>query len=134
MVIVELVGLLVVGFTLEEVVSPGDFRAWEIPLLLAQIAGFALVTWVLASRLFPPLLIRLRRILGVPQLSFGLLIGGLFLVVVGADKIGLHGSLGALLLGTALSGLPTGYGRRFYPGCVAWPRGYLFPFSSPPPG
>ena len=126
-VIVELVGLLVVGFTLEEVVSPGDFRAWGIPLLLAQIAGFALVSWVLGSRLFPPLLIRLRRILGVPQLSFGLLIGGLFLVVVGADKIGLHGSLGALLLGTALSGLPHRLRSEVLPGVRSMAQGLFIP-------
>lgn len=126
-VIVELVGLLVVGFTLEEVVSPGDFRAWKIPLLLAQIAGFALVSWVLASRLFPPLLIRPRRILGVPQLSFGLLIGGLFLVVVGADKIGLHGSLGALLLGTALSGLPHRLRSEVLPGVRSMAQGLFIP-------
>ncbi len=75
-------------------------------ILLAQIAGFTVVTWVVGSRLIPPLIMLLQRILYVPQLSFGLILGGLFLTVVGAEKMGLHGSLGALLFGAALSGMP----------------------------
>ena len=127
MVIVELVGLLIVGFTLEELESPGDFEAWKVAVLLGQIAGFAPVAWLLASRLFPPLVVRLRRVLGVPQLSFGLLIGGLFLIVVGAEEIGLHGSLGALLLGTALSGIPHRLRAEVLPGLRSIAQGLFIP-------
>ena len=126
-VIVELIGLLIVGFTLEDVESPGEFKAWKVAALLGQIAGFALVAWLLASRLFPPLVVRLRRVIGVPQLSFGLLIGGLFLMVVGAEEIGLHGSLGALLLGTALSGIPHRLRSEVLPGLRSMAQGLFIP-------
>ena len=126
-VIVELVGLLVVGFTLEEIDSAGEFKAWKVAVLLGQIVAFALVAWVLASRLLPPLLVRLRRVLGVPQLSFGLVVGGLFLLVVGAEKIGLHGSLGALLLGTALSGIPHRLRSEVLPGLRSMAHGLFIP-------
>ena len=61
---------------------------------------------MLVSYLFSPLVIKLRIWIGVPQLSLGVLAGSLFLAVVGAERVGLHGSLGALLFGTALSALP----------------------------
>ena len=125
--IVELVGLLIVGFTLEEVENPGDFKVWKVAALLGQITGFALVAWVLASRLFPPMLVRLRRLLGVPQLSFGLVIGGLFLLVVGAEEIGLHGALGALLLGTALSSMPHRLRWEVLPGVRSMAQGLFIP-------
>ena len=104
--IVELVGILVVGFMLHELKEPGEFEVWKIGVLLAQIAGFVAVAWVLVSYLSSPLVIKLRTWIGVPQLSLGILAGSLFLAVVGAERVGLHGSLGALLFGTALSALP----------------------------
>ena len=125
--IVELLGLLLVAFVLDEVESPGDFEAWKVAALLGQIVGFALVAWVLASRLFPPLVVRLRRFLGVPQLSFGLVVGSLFLLVVAAEKIGLHGSLGALLLGTALSGIPHRLRSEVLPGLRSMAQGLFIP-------
>ena len=126
-VIVELLGLLVVGFTLDEVGSSGEFQAWKVAALLGQIVAFALVAWVLASRLLPPLVVRLRRLLGVPQLSFGLVVGGLFLLVVGAEKIGLHGSLGALLFGTALSGISHRLRSEVLPGVRSMAHGLFIP-------
>ena len=126
-VIVELVALLVVGFMLEEMESSGSFEAWKVGALVGQIAGFALVAWFLASRVFPPLVIRLRRIMGVPELAFGLLIGGLFLTVVGAEQIGLHGSLGALLLGSALSGIPHRLRTEILPGVRSVAQGLFIP-------
>lgn len=126
-VIVELLGLLVVGFTLHEAESPGVFRAWDIPKLLGQIVGFALVSWVLASRIFPPLVIRLRRLLGSPHLTFGLLVGALFLIAFGAERIGLHGSLGALLLGIALSGLQHRLRSEVMPGLRSLGQGLFIP-------
>ena len=125
--IVELLGLLLVAFVLDEVDHPGEFKAWKVGALLGQVVGFALVAWVLASRLFPPLVVRLRRFLGVPQLSFGLVVGTLFLLVVGAEKIGLHGSLGALLLGTALSGIPHRLRSEVLPGLRSMAQGLFIP-------
>ena len=94
---------------------------------MRQIVGFALVAWFLASRVFPPLVTRLRRIMGVPQLAFGLLVGGLFPTVVGAEQIGLHGSLGALLLGIALSGIPHRLRTEILPGVRSLAQGVFIP-------
>ena len=58
-------------------------------VLLGQIAAFTVVTWILSTTVVPPLIVLLQRFLNVPQLSFGLLLGGLFLMVVGAEEIGL---------------------------------------------
>ena len=103
--IAELIALLLVGFTIGEHTHQMSWGG--VLVLLAQIVGFTVVTWVLASRVIPPVIMLLQRFLYVPQLSFGLLLGGLFLTVAGAAKMGLHGSLGALLFGAALSGMPT---------------------------
>ena len=51
----------------------------------------------------------------VPQLSLGLLLGMLFLIVYGAEAVGLHGSLGALLFGASLSSLPYQVQRGDHP-------------------
>ena len=75
----------------------------SVSILIGQILGFTLVTWFASTKLLPKVIVLLHRFLQVPQLSFGLLLGGLFLVVVGAEEVGLHGSLGALLFGAALS-------------------------------
>ena len=123
--IAELLTLLLVGFTIGEHVHRLN---WESVLILpAKIAGFTVVTWVLASRVLPPLIVLLKRFLHVPQLSFGLILGGLFLTVVGAEHMGLHGSLGALLFGAALSGLPYHVRRDIVPGMRSTAEGLFVP-------
>ncbi len=123
--IAELLLLLLVGFTIG---GHTDRLSWGgIFILLGQIAGFTLVTWVLASRVIPSLIVLLQRFLYVPQLSFGLILGGLFLIVVGAEKIGLHGSLGALLFGAALSRLPHQVRREIMPGVRSTAEGLFVP-------
>ena len=128
--IAELLVLLMVGFSI------GDHThqpTWDsVLILLAKIAGFVMATWVLAGRVIPPLLVLLRDILRVPQLSFGLILGGLFVAVVCAEWMGLHGSLGALLLGAALSRLPYQVRREIVPGMRSVADGLFVPlfFSS----
>ena len=128
--IAELLVLLVVGF------SVGEHAAHPTPAgiltLAGQIAAFVVVTWLLASRVLPPLIGLFRRLLRVPQLSFGVILGILFLVVVGAEEIGLHGSLGALLFGAAVSRLPHQVRRELVPGMRGAADGLFVPlfFSS----
>ena len=126
-VMLELIGLLVVGFVLQESGDEGTFSAWKIVRLLAQIAGFTVVAWVLAVYVFPPLVIRLRQWLGVPQLAFGMLVGVLFLIVVGAEEVGLHGTLAALLFGVALSELPHRLSSEVMPGIRSLANGLFIP-------
>ncbi len=123
--IAELIALLIVGFTIGEHATEMSLRG--VLILLAQIAGFTVVTWVLASRVIPPLIMFLQRILYVPQLSFGLVLGGLFLTVAGAERMGLHGSLGALLFGAALSGMPYQVRRDIAPGMRSTAEGFFVP-------
>ena len=130
-IIAELIALFVVGFTISEHFEFGaDGRAldWmDVLILLGQILGFAIATWLVSTLLLPRLMVLLYRFLRVPQLSFGLLMGGLFLVVVSAEQVGLHGSLGALLFGAALSMLPYQVRRDIMPGMRGTAEGLFVP-------
>ena len=86
-----------------------------------------MVSWVLSSRVLPPVVALLQRVIQVPQLSLGLLLGALFLIVWGAELIGLHGSLGALLFGASLSGLPFQVRREITPGLRSVAEGLFVP-------
>lgn len=113
-IIAELITLLLIGFNIGE--HAHELSAGGILILLGKIAGFAAVCWVLSSRVLPPVVALLQRVIQVPQLSLGLLLGVLFLVVDAAELMGLHGSLGALLFGAALSGLPYSVRQEIIPG------------------
>ena len=123
--IAEVMVLLVVGFTMG---SHGhELSTTGVLLLLGQIAGFVVVAWVLSARVLSPAITYLQRFLNVPELAFGLLFGGLLLMVVATEKIGLHGSIGALLFGSALSGLPQRVRRDIMPGMRSASEGLFVP-------
>ena len=124
-IIAELLSLLVVGFTIGE----RDHAPSVIGILtlLAQIAGFTIAAWILSTKVIPRLITMLQRVLKVPHLSFGLLLGGLFLMVVGAEKMGLHGTIGALLFGVALSRLPYQVRQDVMPGIRSTADGLFVP-------
>ena len=124
-VIAELITLLLIGFSIGE--HAHDLSAVGILILLGKIAGFAAVCWILSSKVLPPVVARLQRVLQVPQLSLGLLLGFLFLIVDGAELMGLHGSLGALLFGAALSGLPYQVRQEIIPGLRGVAEGLFVP-------
>ena len=124
-IIAELITLLLIGFSIGE--QANELSALGILLLLGKVAGFAVVSWILSSRVLPPLVGLLQRILHVPQLSLGLLLGVLFLMVEGAEVMGLHGSLGALLFGASLSGLPYQVRREIIPGLRSVSEGLFVP-------
>ena len=124
-IIAELITLLLIGFSIGE--QAHELSAVGILVLLGKIAGFTAVCWVLSSRVLPPLVALLQRVIQVPQLSLGLLLGALFLIVDGAEFMGLHGSLGALLFGAALSGLPYQVRREIIPGMRGVAEGLFVP-------
>ena len=130
-VIAELIALFVVGFAISEHFYAGGHVQtldWlSVITIIGQIIGFTLVTWFTSTRLLPKVIMLLHRFLQVPQLSFGLLLGGLFLVVVAAEYVGLHGSLGALLFGAALSMLPYQVRRDIMPGMRGAAEGFFVP-------
>ena len=124
-IIAEVISLLVVGVTIGE--FDHDHSVTGVLMLLGQIVGFVVLTWLLSAKLLPRIIALLQRLLDVPELSFGLLMGGLFLVVVGAEEIGLHGSLGALLFGASLSGLPNRMRQDIMPGMRSAAEGLFVP-------
>lgn len=124
-IIAELIVLLVIGFSIGE--HNQEVSAAGILILLAKIAGFTVVSWVLMSRGLPPAIALLQRVIQVPQLSLGLLLGVLFLMVFGAEMMGLHGSLGALLFGASLSGLSFHVRREIIPGLRSVADGLFVP-------
>ena len=130
-VIAELLGLFIIGFAISEHFrSSGQghtLDALSAATLIAQIAGFTVITWFVSTKVLPKVIVLLQRFLQVPQLSFGILLGGLFLVVVGAERVGLHGSLGALLFGAALSILPYQVRRDIMPGMQGAAEGLFVP-------
>ena len=130
-VIAEIVALFVVGFAISEhFYADGpkhSINAVSVLVVIGQIVGFAIVTWFVSTKILPRIIVALHHFLRVPQLSFGLLLGGLFLVVVGAETVGLHGSLGALLFGAALSLLPYQVRRDIMPGMRGTAEGFFVP-------
>ena len=130
-ILAELVALFVVGFSISEHIHiSGDNLALdmlEVVLLIGQILVFAAITWLVSTKLLPRAIVWLQRFMKVPQLSFGLLLGSLFLVVVAAERAGLHGSLGALLFGAALSTLPYQVRRDIMPGMRGAAEGFFVP-------
>ncbi len=130
-VIAELIALFVVGFAISQHFYAGGEEEGLTALgaftIIAQILGFTVLTWLFSTKVLPWIIVMLHRFLRVPQLSFGVLLGGLFLVVVGAEEVGLHGSLGALLFGAALSMLPYQVRRDIMPGIRSSADGFFVP-------
>ena len=124
-IIAEVASLLVVGVTIGE--HEHGLSIAGVFILLIEIVGFAAITWFISAKLLPQVFTLLQRFVNVPELSFGLLFGGLFLVVVGAEEIGLHGSLGALLFGASLSGLPNRMRHDVMPGMRSIAEGLFVP-------
>ena len=130
-IIAELIALFVVGFAIsEQFFAGGQGHALDwlsVTTIIGQILGFTIVTWFVSTKILPKLIVALHHFMQVPQLSFGLLLGGLFLVVVAAERVGLHGSLGALLFGAALSMLPYQVRRDIMPGMRGTAGGFFVP-------
>ena len=130
-VIAELIALFIVGFAVSEhvhVTEPGQsLEVASVLMLMGEILAFAVATWLFSTKVLPRVIVLLHRVLRVPQLSFGLLLGGLFLVVTGAETVGLHGSLGALLFGAALSMLPHQVRHDIMPGLKGTAEGFFVP-------
>ena len=123
--VIKLLVLPLVGFTLEEDSDkPGLVHA---AFLFAKVVCFVVVTYVAANRVLPPVLAILRRFLRVPHLTFGIALGGLLLIVAATGSFGLHGSLGALLFGAALSGVPFSVRRDIVPSMRSFADGLFVP-------
>ena len=126
-VIIEIVGLLVAGFALEESAHPGGLGGWKVAVLLGEIILFVVASWVLSSKVVPRVLVSLRRIIGAPQLAPALMVGSLFLVVWGAHEIGMDEALAALVFGMVNSGLPRRLRNEILPSIRGMSQGVFIP-------
>ena len=130
-VIAEVLVLFIVGFAISEhafLDAEGHLNViTSVALLLGQLIVFTIVTWLVCNKVIPRILVLLHKVLQVPQLSYGLLLGGLFLVIVLAEEVGLHGSLGALLFGAALAPLPYQLRHDSMPGMRSTAEGLFVP-------
>lgn len=130
-IIAELLALFLFGFAISERFHLDDHvdtnDLLNIGLVIAEIVLFSVAVWFVSTKLLPRVIASLHRILQVPQLSFGILLGGLFLVVFGAELVGLHGSIGALLFGAALSSLPYQVRHDITPGLKGAAEGFFIP-------
>ena len=128
-IIAELIALFVFGFAISEHFYGEGHTLDPINVLtiLGSIIGFAIIIWFASTLILPRVIVLLHRVLQVPQLSFGLLLGGLFIVVFGAEEVGLHGSIGALLFGAALSVLPFQVRHDIMPGMKGVAEGFFIP-------
>ena len=124
-IVAELLAMLIVGFTIGE--HDHHVNLASILWLACKIALFTIAAWILAIRVIPPIIVHLQRILNAPFLSFGLILGIMFLMVIAAEETGLHGKLGALLFGTALSGLPAQVRHDVVPGMRNVAEGLFVP-------
>ena len=126
-VMVEIVGLLVAGFALEESSHPGELGGWKIAILLGEIILFVAASWVLSAKVVPRVLVSLRRIIGAPQLASALMVGSLFIVVWGAHEIGMDEALAALVFGMVNSGLPRRLRNDILPAIRGLSQGVFVP-------
>ena len=124
-IIAELIALLLIGFAIGETQHEPSLAG--VLLLLGHIAVFTVVAWVLSAKVLPRVLLFLEARYNVPELAFGLINGGLFLTVVAAERMELHGSIGALLFGVALSGIPRRVHREIMPGMRSAAEGLFVP-------
>lgn len=104
--VTEFVALLLVSAALHAENTEDGFGVRDAGILVGQIAAFAVGAWVLASYVMPWVLLRLRHWVNVPEFALAVVVAALLAAFVVSEEAGLHGSLGALLFGIALSGLP----------------------------
>ena len=124
-IIAELIVLLLIGFAIGERQHEPSLSG--VLIVLVHIAVFIVVAWVLSAKVLPSAILFSERYFQVPELAFGLINGGLFLMVVGAEHMELHGTIGALLFGVALAGMPRRVYREIMPGMRSAAEGLFVP-------
>ena len=124
-IIAEAFALLLVGATISSLEH--EMSVGAVVTSLGKTTVFVIATWFVSAKVLPRAIEILERVLKVSELSFGLLMSGLFLVVAGAEEVELHGSLGALLYGASLAGLPNRMRRKIIPGFRSAADGLFVP-------
>ncbi len=102
--IVEFLGIVIVSIAMRVSASPENFVSDFILLVISILSYFA-VAIVFGIYLIPGIISVFKKYGMAKGASLGALIGVMLLFVAAAEHSGLHGSIGALLLGITLSPL-----------------------------
>jgi len=102
--IVEFLGLLFVSIAIKMLDNPSNMLL-DLVFFAATMIVYFIVAAVIGIYVMPRLLGIIRKYGKTKEISLGILIGVILLFVVFAEWSGLHGAIGALLLGIMLSPL-----------------------------
>jgi Kef-type K+ transport system membrane component KefB len=101
--IVEFIAIIVAS-VLVQVDSSEQFpEVTEFVWLFAKMIIFFAVAWLLSAYALPPFFRMIDKHLKVQEIYFAIVIGVILLIAYFAEVSGIHGAIGALLLGIALS-------------------------------
>ncbi len=101
--IVEFIAIVVASVMVQVNTSDQFPVLTDFVWLFAKMIIFFAVTGLLAVYALPPFFRMIKKHLRVQQIYFGLVIGVILLVAYFAELSGIHGAIGALLLGIAVS-------------------------------
>ncbi|MGI0018649.1 MAG: cation:proton antiporter [Nitrosotalea sp.] len=104
--IIEFIAIIVTSVIIQIGETGPNISAPEIAWLFAKIIVFFGVAGSFAVFVFPHMLRYVRKYLKVKEIYFGTIVGVILLVAYFAELSGIHGAIGALLLGIAMSQMP----------------------------
>ncbi len=104
--IVEFIAIIVASVMIEMGSTEGLPNTLDLVWLFAKILIFFGIAGSFSIFVFPRMLRSVRRYMKVKEIYFGTIIGVMLLLAYFAEASGLHGAIGALLLGIALSQMP----------------------------
>lgn len=104
--IIEFIAIIVTSVIIQIGETGSNVSAPEIVWLFAKMIVFFGVAGSFAVFVFPHMLRYVRKYLKVKEIYFGTIVGMILLVAYFAEVSGIHGALGALLLGIAMSQMP----------------------------
>ncbi|MGI0061658.1 MAG: cation:proton antiporter [Nitrosotalea sp.] len=104
--IIEFIAIIVTSVIIQ-IGGPGSNASIpEIAWLVAKMLIFFGVAGSFAVFVFPRMLRYVRKYMKVKEIYFGTIVGMILLVAYFAEASGVHGAIGALLLGIAMSQMP----------------------------
>ena len=104
--IVEFIAIIVASVTIQMGTTETVPTAYDIAWLFIRILIFLGIAGSFAVYVFPRMLQAVRKYMKVKEIYFGTIIGVVLLVSYFAEFSGIHGAIGALLLGVAMSQMP----------------------------
>lgn len=104
--IIEFIAIIVTSVVIQIGQTGPNVSVPEIAWLFAKMLIFFGVAGGFAVFVFPHMLRYVRKYMKVKEIYFGTIIGMILLVSYFAEASGVHGALGALLLGIAMSQMP----------------------------